>query len=196
MHWLRNTVIALAVLLAIAVVWLGIRESGSDLPVNTRLGGDAVLVDQTGAAFDTAALRGKVILLFFGYTHCPDICPAALARISQAWKMLAEEGEGDNVQVVFVTFDPQRDTPEHLREYLGFFDEHIIGLTGTEQQIREFAEKYGVVFMEDEAVREEGPILFTHSDFIYLLDEEGRVRKLFPSDANIDEIVNDAKSLL
>ena len=198
MHWVRNGAIALVLVVVAAVLWLGLQPSAPLLPINDRLGGAITLTDQHGESFNTAALQGKVQLLFFGYTHCPDICPATLARVTQAWRRLREAGHGDETAVVFVTFDPQRDTAEVLKRYLQFFDENIVGLTGSEEEIRLAAEKYGVVFLPDESVDKKGKVkrLYAHSDFIYLLDRLGRVRKLYPSDGDIEEMVEDAKSLL
>ena len=102
--------------------------------------------------------------------------------------------------MVFITFDPARDTPEHIRKYLEFFDPNIVGLTGSAEQIQDAAEKYGVVFIQEEdetgVEGEESKGLFTHSDFIYLLDQQGRIRKLYPSNGDIQEMVDDATSLL
>lgn len=201
MHWVRNGSLALAVVLVALVVWFGLQPQVEPLPINDRMGGAVTLIDQNGESFNTASLEGRVALLFFGYTHCPDICPATLARVTQAWKKLREAGHGEETALVFITFDPERDTPAHMKEYLAFFDEKIIGLTGSKEQINAAAEKYGVVFMEDNHESGDGndgeaQRLFAHSDFIYLLDKLGRVRKLFSSDANIDEMVDDAKSLL
>ena len=179
--------------LLLAFLLAGCGKQESDLPVNTRLGGEFTLTDQNGEPFSQAALNGKVTILFFGYTHCPDICPAVLARVAQVYRQLLEAGEADQVQPVFITFDPERDTAAHLKEYLPWFKANIIGLTGSLEEIRQVAKQYGVVFIKDQ---QEQDYLFTHSDYIYLLDDQGRVRKLYPADFTIDEVVNDAKSLL
>ena len=184
---------ALVVLVGLLLLWDRTRVSQEPLPVNTRLGGDVVMTDQHGNDFDTASLRGKVVLKFFGFTHCPDICPATVARMSQVYKELGRWAE--DVALVFITFDPERDTPEHLNQYLAWFHEDIIGLTGDEEQIAEVAGKYGVVYM-GVGTDSEGGTEFAHSDFVYLLDREGRVRKLFPADVEIDEVVRDVRSLL
>ena len=193
MKQLAGMATLLAVIAALVLLWDRTRVSTEPLPINTRLGGDVVLTDQHGKDFDTASLRGKVVLKFFGFTHCPDICPATMARMSQAYKQLGRWA--DDVALVFISFDPERDTPAHLREYLAWFHDDIIGLTGTEEQLIEVTEKYGAVFM---AVGEdsEGGTNFAHSDFVYLLDKEGRVRKLFPADVDLDEVVRDVRSLL
>ena len=179
--------------LLLAFLLAGCGKQESDLPVNNRLGGEFTLTDQNGEPFSQAALNGKVTILFFGYTHCPDICPAVLARVAQVYRQLQEAGEADQVQPVFITFDPERDTAAHLKEYLPWFKANIIGLTGSLEEIRQVAKQYGVVFIKDQ---QEQDYLFTHSDYIYLLDDQGRVRKLYPADFTIDEVVNDAKSLL
>ncbi|WP_290498731.1 SCO family protein [Alcanivorax sp.] len=179
--------------LLLAFLLAGCGKQESDLPVNTRLGGEFTLTDQNGEPFSQVALNGKMTILFFGYTHCPDICPAVLARVAQVYRQLQEAGEADQVQPVFITFDPERDTAAHLKEYLPWFKANIIGLTGSLEEIRQVAKQYGVVFIKDQ---QEQDYLFTHSDYIYLLDDQGRVRKLYPADFTIDEVVNDAKSLL
>ena len=179
--------------LLLAFLLAGCGKQESDLPVNTRLGGEFTLTDQNGEPFSQAALNGKVTILFFGYTHCPDICPAVLARVAQVYRQLQEAGEADQVQPVFITFDPERDTAAHLKEYLPWFKANIIGLTGSLEEIRQVAKQYGVVFIKDQ---QEQDYLVTHSDYLYLLDDQGRVRKLYPADFTIDEVVNDAKSLL
>ena len=179
--------------LLLAFLLAGCGKQESDLPVNNRLGGEFTLTDQNGEPFSQVALNGKMTILFFGYTHCPDICPAVLARVAQVYRQLQEAGEADQVQPVFITFDPERDTAAHLKEYLPWFKANIIGLTGSLEEIRQVAKQYGVVFIKDQ---QEQDYLFTHSDYIYLLDDQGRVRKLYPADFTIDEVVNDAKSLL
>ena len=188
---MRKLPYILPLLLTLLVVGCGKQES--DVPVNTRLGGEFTLTDHNGEPFSQSQLKGKVSILFFGYTHCPDICPAVLARVAQVYRKLEEAGEADQVQPVFITFDPERDTATHLKEYLPWFKADIIGLTGSLAEIREVAKQYGVVFIKDQ---EEQDYLFTHSDYIYLLDDQGRVRKLYPADFTIDEVVTDAKSLL
>ncbi|GAA5125891.1 SCO family protein [Alloalcanivorax gelatiniphagus] len=169
-------------------------EPPPELPVNTRLGGDFTLTDHRGEPFQLADQRGRVVLMFFGYTHCPDICPATLARVSQVYRNLKEAGDAERVQPLFITFDPRRDTPEHLSEYVPWFKANVIGLTGDEEQIRAVAEQYGVVYLQ--SADDGSGYDFTHSDYVYLLDQQGRVRKLYPSDFDIDEVIHDVQSLL
>ncbi|MCG8316295.1 MAG: SCO family protein, partial [Pseudomonadales bacterium] len=154
------------------------------------------LADNKGNPGGVAKLsdfQGKVLLLNFGYTHCPDICPMVLARMTQIVKRL--EGDADAVKGVFVTFDPQRDTATRLKEYLGYFNPDFVGFTGSEQQIAEAAKRYGVIFMPQQSESAAG-LLFAHSDFIYLLDQKGRVRALFATDTPLREMVDDVRSLI
>ena len=194
----KLVLMAVAVLLVLAAVvaWETTREPPREpLPINTRMGGPFEMLDQHGETFTHEQLAGKVVLMFFGFTHCPDICPATVARMTQLYKDLEASGEAQDVQLVFVTFDPERDTPEHLREYLTWFHEDIVGLTGTDEQVAEIARQYSVVYMPVGEDRQ-GGTQFAHSDFIYLIDREGRVRKLYPVEAELEEIINDLRTLL
>ena len=195
MHWVRNSLIGIVVLLVAGTLWYGLQDPQEQLPVNTRLGGEFQLVDQHGETFHSSSLNGQVVLMFFGFTHCPDICPATMARVSQVWRILDDQGEGDQLQVVFVTFDPERDTPEHLNKYVEFFNAPVLALTGTPPQVAATAEKFGVVYLR-EAAEPGAEYSFSHSDFIYLLDRQGRVRKLYKSDEDIDLMVQDVQKLL
>lgn len=170
------------------------------LPVNTRLGGNFELpstrMDAEGKPGKPANLsdfHGKVVLLNFGYTHCPDICPMVVARMTQVVKRLGKDAS--EVQGVFVTFDPGRDTAERLHEYLQYFNKDFVGFTGTPEQIKEAAKQFGVIYMPQRGDSAAGT-LFTHSDFIYLLDRQGRVRALFATDKPLQDMVQDVRSLI
>lgn len=207
---MRHAVLVVALLLVVvagvfAVRW-GMEQMRPELPINTRMGGDTVLTSHEGEPFDTSTLRGQLVLLFFGYTHCPDICPASLAKMGQVWKAIDRQGHGDELRIVFVSFDPERDTPERLAEYVPFFGPRVVGLTGSVEQIRDHAARFGVIFRkepgavqggeESQSGGAGGDVNFVHSDYIYLLDRQGRVRKLYPADGDIEEIVRDVESLL
>ncbi len=194
----RLILMTIAVLgaLAVVVLWqIGRGPAVEPLPINTRMVGEFEMTDQTGARFHSDALRGQVVLMFFGFTHCPDICPATMARMAQLYKDLERTREAADVQVVFVTFDPERDTPEYLQQYLAWFHPDFIGLTGSTEDVERITSLYSVVYMpmgEDS----QGGTEFAHSDFVYLLDRETRVRKLFPVEADLEEIKRDLRSLL
>jgi protein SCO1/2 len=105
---------------------------------------DFTLTNQTGASLNLKDLRGRAIVLFFGYTHCPDVCPTTLADFTQVKKLLG--AEADQIAFVFVTVDSRRDTPAVLKEYLNHFDPGFIGLTGDETTLRSMAAEYGAYF--------------------------------------------------
>lgn len=188
------------VLLAIVLVLGGIgirhyllqQKALRDLPVNTKMGGDFVLPSTLGHPLRLSDLKGKVVLLNFGFTSCPDVCPLVLARLRQVIKGL--EGDAAATQVVFVSFDPARDTLPNLKAYVTHFHPDIIGATGTDADIAVVAARYGVVYLKENSDSAAG-YNFTHSDYIYLLDREGRLRKLYASDAPVAEIVQDVRLL-
>ncbi len=188
--------IALATAIFFVAVMLGAqylaRQRALDaMPVNTKMGGDFVLPGTQGR-LDTRALRGKVVLLNFGFTSCPDVCPLVLARLKQVLKELG--GEAAGTQVLFVSFDPERDSLANLTAYVQHFDPRIIGATGSDAEIAAVAAQYGVVYIREKGDSAAG-YNFTHSDYIYLLDAQGRLRKLYANDAKTAEIVADVRLL-
>lgn len=143
-----------------------------------ELGGNFVLSGPGGQPFDSRSLRGKTVLLFFGYTTCPDICPTTLGRLARAFALLGEKRLDDKVQAVFISVDPERDTPAKLQEYLSYFAVPTIGLTGTPEELAALAQKYGASF-EKVPVEGKAGYLIDHSTYVYLIDAVGRVRHLF-----------------
>ncbi len=135
------------------------------------IGGPFTLVDQNGDARRSAEFDGKLKLIYFGYTYCPDVCPTALQVMSVALRRLAEKA--DAVQPLFITIDPARDTPEAIGEYVGHFDDRFVGLTGSEAQIAAAAKAYRVYYAK--AGGEEGGAnyLMDHSSIVYLMDRDG-----------------------
>ncbi|MGB3622285.1 SCO family protein [Ketobacter sp. MCCC 1A13808] len=164
-----------------------------ELPVNNKLGGDFQLDSTEGGKGKLSDFAGKVVLLNFGYTHCPDICPMVLNRMANVMNALGDSRS--KVQPVFITFDPVRDTVERLKQYLPYFGKEFVGFTGTPEQIAEVNKLYGVIAIEQKSESAAG-ILFSHSDYIYLLDDAGRIRALYGTDEPIDKIVEGIESLL
>ena len=113
-------------------------------------------------------------LVFFGFTHCADICPATLSRVAQVLEHLGDDA--GQLQPVFITLDPQRDTPEHLAAYLGFFDERILGLSGTVEQVGQVADAWGVY---SRRVPTDGGYMLDHSTTVFLLSPDGQLRQRF-----------------
>ncbi|MEX2475749.1 SCO family protein [Marinobacter sp.] len=135
----------------------------------------------------------KVRVLFFGFTSCPDVCPTTLQKLSQAVKAMPPELQ-DQTQTVFVSVDPQRDTPERLANYVSFFGERIIGLTGSEPQLRSLAKRYRTTFGYDEPDAD-GNYAVSHSNAMYVFDRKGRARLLFRSNLSAEEIQQDLTAL-
>jgi len=135
--------------------------------------------------------RGKVVLLAFGYSSCTEVCPVTLATFAQARRKLGA-GAAD-VQVVYVTVDPQRDVPERLKKFLGGFDDTFIGGTGTEAQLAAVRQEYGVTARK---LSNENGYSYAHSSFTYLIDRRGQIRALMPYGHSADDYVNDLTILL
>lgn len=141
------------------------------------VGGPFTLSDPEGRRVALADFKGKVVLLYFGYTTCPDVCPTDLAMIGQALREIGPAA--DEVQPLFVTLDPERDTPAILREYASAFHPRFIALSGTEQEIRRVATEYKVFF---EKVQMPGAKTYAidHTAYTFLLDRDGKFVILFP----------------
>lgn len=144
------------------------------------------LIDQHGRRRTDAEFRGKLLVLYFGYTYCPDVCPTDLVAISSAIDLLGSAG--NNVQPIFITVDPQRDTVEHLRRYVSAFHPRLVGLTGSEHDIRTLALAYKVYYAKIRAERGE-PYAIDHTGFIYLVDRNGKYLGFFPPGTRADRMV-------
>lgn len=157
------------------------------------IGGPFTLSDQKGRRVGPAQWRGKLVVMYFGYTSCPDACPTELGSIAAA--MAAMGADGDAVQPVFVTLDPQRDTPAVLAAYVRSFNPRFVGLWGTEREIRRVASSYKV-FYEKVARPGSGFYLIDHSSFIYVLNTAGQFAGYFPPGTSGDRIAAQLKALL
>ena len=137
-----------------------------------KVGGPFELVDQDGKTMTHEDLRGKYSLVYFGFTHCPDICPEELDKMARMFDLVEAERPGA-VAPVFVTCDPARDTPPVLKEYLSEFHPRFIGLTGTYDQIKAMCKAYRVYFSTPTSVKPGQDYLVDHSIYFYLMDPEG-----------------------
>jgi protein SCO1/2 len=140
------------------------------IPAPSAIGGPFSLVDQTGKPVTEADLKGKPSLIFFGFTHCPDICPTALFDMTQLYKALGRDG--DKVQAYFVSVDPERDTPDILKEYLSSFDPRLRGLTGNPAAVAAMEKAYRVY--SKKIPLDGGGYTMDHTALVYLMDKEGR----------------------
>lgn len=147
-----------------------------------------------GAPFKLAKYHGKVVVLEFGYTHCVDVCPVSLAVLAQARKKLGAAGA--DVQVVFVTVDPERDSVAHLRRYLAQFDPGFIGVSGTPAQVAAVLKAYGISATRKAVDGAPGEYTMHHSSYLYFIDPQGMQRALMPFGHPADDIVHDLALLL
>jgi len=150
------------------------------------IGGPFTLTDHTGKLHTDADFRGKLMLVYFGFTFCPDICPTDLMAIGQAIDKLGPAG--DEVQPLFISVDPERDTAAHLAEYVPFFHPRLIGLTGDAAHIREAARAYRVYYAKV-VIGGAADYTIDHSGFIYLMDRDGKYVGFFPPGTPADRMV-------
>jgi len=156
-------------------------------------GGDFTLQAESGA-LSLSQFRGKVVLLYFGYTSCPDICPTSLTLMSIALARLGE-AELAQVQGLFVSVDPPRDTPERLAQYSSHFHPNIIGITGSADQVAEVAQRYGAIYRQAEGETALGYTV-DHSSATYLIDPQGRLSAILPHGTAPQEILQQVRQLL
>lgn len=155
---------------------------------------DFTLTDQHGTPFRLDAQRGRVVILFFGYTHCPDVCPATMAQLARVEHVLPAADRA-RVQVVFVTVDPDRDTPAVMKRYVSLFDPSFVGLTGTEAQLDPVFDAYHVWHQRIPGTKASG-YLMAHSGSVYLIDPAGELRVLHDWTDPAPAIASDVKELL
>jgi protein SCO1/2 len=151
------------------------------------------LTDHTGAKRTLADYRGKVVVVFFGFTHCPDVCPTTMADLAQVKRQLGKDG--DRLQVIFVTVDPERDTPAVLGQYVPSFDPTFVGLTGTPDEIARTAKEFKVFYQK---VPGKTPTSYSvdHTAGSFAFDTEGRVRLFLKHGQGVEPVVADLKRLL
>lgn len=151
------------------------------------------LANENGESVDANDYE-DVRLLFFGYTNCPDVCPATMARIRAAFSGL-DEDQRKQVSVLFVSVDPKRDTPQRLKRFTSIFGPRFVGLTGTQNQLKALTSRYSVDYSYGEP-NDEGFYKVLHSSKIFVFDPQGRMRLLVGQDETIDQLTHDLETLL
>lgn len=146
---------------------------------------DFSMSDQNGNSFQLSAQRGNVVLVFFGFLNCTTECPLTMANLSQAMNILGDQAK--DVQVVLVSTDPVRDTPQAMKAYLEKFNPSFIGITGPMDDLQKIWNDYGVVVLDGGE---------THSSYTYVIDKKGDLRLTFDTETSPDDIASDLKSLL
>ena len=194
--WFRP--LALLVLLAASLVLAGCHGS-APLPFRlTNITGhmprlEFTLTNDEGKTVSAKDYRGKVVLLYFGYTHCPDVCPLTMAHLHVVMQRLGKLADG--VRVLFVSVDPARDTPAVLHSYVKAFDSHDIGLIGTPRTIEALVKRYRSAFTREPASKD-GGYEVSHGAAVYVFDRAGNPRVLFTPADNQDDLVHDLHLLL
>lgn len=155
---------------------------------------DFALTDDENGIFRLRDQRGRVLLIFFGYTFCPDICPMALATLSRAEQLLGPEAS--RVRFVFITVDPERDTPARLQQYLSHLGPSFSGLSGDRQTLEQVWRDYGVHVAREEQPNSLAGYLVAHSTWTYLVDPEGNLRLVYPLDVSAEDLAEDVRALL
>jgi cytochrome oxidase Cu insertion factor (SCO1/SenC/PrrC family) len=155
------------------------------------IGGPFELVDQHGVTRTDADFRGVYMLMYFGFTHCPDTCPTSLLKITNALEELAEldAAKAERVVPVFVSVDPERDTSEALRSYAEHFHPRLVALTGALRELEELGRAYGVFFAKVPTGKQ-GGYLMDHTSFVYLIGPDGKYVEHFESDASVGDLVD------
>ncbi|MCC6780487.1 MAG: SCO family protein [Hyphomicrobiales bacterium] len=157
--------------LCLATVLLVTRTmSGPGAPQIASIGGPFTLTDQNGKQLSDRDLKGKPFLVFFGFTHCPDVCPTALFEVSEIMRALGPDA--DRTRALFITVDPERDTPAVMKDYLSSFDPHLTGLSGDPDALAVVAKAYRVYYKK--VPLEQGGYTMDHTAIVYLMDKEGR----------------------
>ncbi len=154
---------------------------------------DFKLIDDHGKPATGADYRGKVVMLYFGYTHCPDVCPLTLARLHVVMQRLGPLA--DDVRILFVSVDPTRDTPAAMRAYASAFDPHVVGLTGDPRDIEALSKRYRSAYTREPGGKD-GNYEVSHGSAIYLFDRHGEARVLAMPTDSLDDLVHDLHLLL
>lgn len=178
------TLAIILMLLITSVSLLATKETVSQLPPDSStgkaaIGGGFTLTDANGKSVTDTQFRGKHMLVFFGFTRCPMICPTTMATVSRVMELLG--AKADQIVPVFITVDVAHDTPKQIKEFLSSFDSRIVGLTGTEEQIKKVADEYKAYYAEHEGMMD-------HSTLIYWMDGNGEYISHFSYDAEPEVI--------
>ena len=168
-------------------------QQSQNLEIYQDIGGNFTLLSSNNQYVSLEDFQGKVVLMFFGFTACPDTCPLTLSKLKQVMTRLDQKKP---VQQLFITVDPKRDNPEQLKSFLSTFNLNIIGLTGTEEEILHVAELYGSAYMKNPTINSETSYLMIHTGYVYLIDQQGQVRAIYPQDTEEIRIIEDIRQLL
>jgi len=187
-----------AAIVAGALLLVGCSPSGEPWQLTNVSGHlpdlDFVLTADDGQPVTGASFRGRTTLVYFGYTHCPDVCPETMARLMQVVAKLGADAQ--KMRILFISVDPARDTPQALHAYVGAFDaQHALGLTGTDAQIESLARRYRVAYRMEKRDAD-GNYEVTHSSAVYVFDAQGHARLLATDHDTADAIAHDLRRVI
>ncbi|ADZ89881.1 SCO family protein [Marinomonas mediterranea] len=191
----KSLYMAFAVLLlAILATALYMQTNNTEKAKSTRLGGDFTLMTSEGPV-SLSDFPNKMKLVFFGYTHCPDICPLTLANVKVALKQLPDDVRSQ-VQTIFISVDPKRDTPEHLSQYVHFFDPSFIGATDTQKNIDKVVKQYGAFYRFVDMPDSSMGYSVDHSAQLYLMGKDNKIKEYLFHDSSSEEIAETLKKAI
>ena len=170
------------------------RLQAETLPIYDTLGGEFEMESTLGKKVGLKDFEGKLLLVYLGYTSCPDICPTTLTVIKHAVQEL--DPNGKKIQVLFITIDPKRDSLEKMKTYLEFFDPKFVGLYAPLEEVQNIAQKFGAFFMKDEVNKSAIGYLVTHTGYTYLLDRQSRIRKMFSIKVDVPIMIETIRILM
>lgn len=192
MSKLKTLVLAMTLTVsAHAADTLGLKAGVFDPP---RMAPDFTVRGSDGKELKLSQYRGKLVLLEFGYTSCVDVCPVSLGMLAEARRQMG--AQASQLQVIYVTVDPERDTPERMRNYLRAFDPTFIGATGTPQQMARVRQDYGITATKKMIDGSKTDYTVGHSSYLYFVDRKGSLRALLPFGRTAADVVHDATLLL
>ncbi len=187
---MRSVALILATLFTTVVVTvvliLSLTDSDNVPSDADKVGGNFTLQSSSGPV-SLSQFNGQAVLLFFGYTHCPDVCPTTMNNVAEAMSLLSQQ-EQRKVQPLFITVDPARDSVSHLAEYLSFFHPKIIGLSGTVDAVRRVAADYSVEFFKDSTTEGDESYLINHTSYLFLISPQGEVVDLMSDHTSASDI--------
>ncbi|WP_431855886.1 SCO family protein [Azospirillum sp.] len=177
--------------LAAGIAWWQVRHATQQVETSAAaVGGPFRLTDHTGKTVTDADYRGKYLLIYFGYTFCPDVCPTELSTMAASLDKLGPTA--DRIQPLFITIDPERDTVAHMADYVPLFHPRLVGLTGTPDEVRAVAKAYRVYAAKAPGSSGEG-YLMDHSSFVYLMGPDGKFIAVFPGGTSPEKMATDIK---
>ncbi|MDP6262633.1 MAG: SCO family protein [Rhodospirillales bacterium] len=189
------TILCLGIVLIVVGAWtwnpVQSAEETPGVSSHISIGGAFTLIDHNGKTVTDANFRGRYMLVYFGYTFCPDVCPTALQTITDAMDLLG--AKADKVQPVFISVDPERDTPKVLKSFMENFHPRMIGLTGSSEQVAAVAKIYRLYYAK---ASDEDDYLIDHQAFIYLMGPDGKIITYFPHGIAPDAIATKVRKHL